>query len=123
MLTLSLCLLIAQVAATPLAQGQPAERPAVVVEVVDPFWIPLPGIEILVRREDRPEPVARARTSKSGTAEFLLSPGARYSIEARHPGFKNGRVKSFRTVSALSDQATARVQIRLALSGKAIEIQ
>jgi len=83
----------------------------------------LPGIDVRVRREDRVEPLQRGTTSKSGTVEFVLSFSARYSIEAKHPGFKSGRVRSFHTVSSPSDQTTARVQIRLALSGKAIEIQ
>jgi hypothetical protein len=62
--------------------------PTLIVQVVDPVYIPLPESEVTVK------PVSGASSSKSehvdqnGYAKFWLEPGKQYVIEAQSPNFK-----------------------------------
>jgi hypothetical protein len=67
--------------------------PNLIVQVVDPVYIPLPESEVTVK------PVSGGGSSKSehvdqnGYAKFWLEPGKQYLIEARSPNFKRKSLK------------------------------
>jgi hypothetical protein len=86
--------------------------PTLIVQVVDPVYIPLPESEVTV------EPVSGERSSKpehvdqNGFARFWLERGKQYVIEAQSPNFKK---KSLRVPIGQPKAAnpTAHVQIML----------
>ena len=67
--------------------------PTLIVQVVDPLYIPLPESEVMVK------PASGKRSSKSehvdqnGYAKFWLEPGEQYVIEAQSPNFKKKSLK------------------------------
>ena len=97
--------------------------PSLIVQVVDPAWIPAPGIEIIVRARHDRGAVQRKRASMNGTAEFWLESQAEYSIETtQESGFRSASIKSCRTFVPSQSHPTAYVQIRLQISGKPVVI-
>jgi len=91
--------------------------PTITVQTVDPLWLPLPGVNITITPRTKGARNATAVTDARGIAKFWLQQGAEYAIEGRLEGFKAGRVKSVRTVSAPHNDFVPQVQIRLELSG------
>lgn len=95
-----------------------AEPPSLIVQVVDPGWLPLGGAEVTVsirpvagKRESRV-----AHTMDDGDAKFWI-PGdprdADYTIEANYGGFKTKRLKGVHLGGLSSSRPTAYVQIQL----------
>ena len=120
--------LIALIALQAVAPCNPTPRPiepaSLMVQVVDPVWLPLPGIELrLTPRGGGTSQVVR--TTNAGSVELWLPREREFKIEVRHPGFKSATIEWVRT-PALSESAmypTAHVQIRLTLAGKPAQVQ
>jgi hypothetical protein len=90
--------------------------PTLIVEVVDPVWIPLPESEVTVKP-------ARGGSSKSahsddnGNAKFWVETGVAYTIEVKREGFNKKTVKHVFLAMPKPASPTARVQIKLEPSG------
>jgi hypothetical protein len=112
MLTILLIILGLGHCTTPSYRATEEGPPTLIVQVVDPVYIPLPESEVTVK------PVSGEGSSKSehvdqnGYAKFWLEPGKQYLIEARSLNFKKKSLK----VSIGQPRAanpTAHVQIML----------
>jgi hypothetical protein len=105
-----------------LALGQaggahPGVPPALVVQVVDPLRLPVPGIRVTVVPAPG-SPSTVARTGRLGFAEFWLPRGAEYSIEVQHPSFRKKRIDHVRIgKSELSPTAYVQIQSELRQGG------
>jgi hypothetical protein len=84
-----------------LIQTQPAEcapparpdaPPALVVQVVDPLWLPIPGADVTVVGKSGAGQMV-SKTGREGYAEFWLPREADYAVEAALVGFKAKHVK------------------------------
>jgi hypothetical protein len=112
MLTIFLLVLGLGRCTTPAHPTTDEGPPTLIVQVVDPVYIPLPESEVTV------EPVSGEKSSKkehvdqNGYARFWLERGKQYVIEARSPSFKK---KSLRVPigQPKAANATAHVQIML----------
>ena len=96
------------------------QLPSLVVQVVDPNWLPTPGAKVIVKPLDRNtqlEP-GHAETDKDGFASFILPRDAEYAIEVELYGFKRERVRPVHLFKARGSSDTAYVQVRLRLSGR-----
>jgi hypothetical protein len=83
-----------QVTVSPCASAPPTrtDPPRVVLQTVDPGWLPLPGVEVRLKpKKGKPE-VALA--SNDGQARFWVPRDADYSIEVKLTGFKTVRIKT-----------------------------
>jgi hypothetical protein len=114
-------LLLLQVTGSPCAAAESArtDPPTVVVQVVDPSWMPLPGIEVVLTRKKGSREATR--TSNDGNAKFWVAQGAEYSVEVKYPGFKTVKMKTVE-IGRSTPFATAHVQVRLKVSGPFVEV-
>ena len=98
------------------AQTQP---PSLIVQVVDPNWVPIPGAQVMIKRlgEDTPLKSYRSETDKDGYAKFIVPNDTDYDIEASLYGFQRGRVNHVHLFKASSSSTSPYVQLRLRLSG------
>lgn len=105
-------------------QASPAvpQSPSLVVQVVDPTWLPVPGAEVTVKplHGDAQSKSNRTETDKDGYAKFLVPGDADYSIEVKSYGFKRERMKNMHLFKPSSSPAY--VQLRLRLSGPFITV-
>jgi len=97
---------------------KPTEPPFLVVKVVDPSWLPLPGAEVTVsiRSVTGKKESKVAYTTDDGDAKFWIpgDPGdADYTIEANYGGFKAKRRKGVHLGTHSSSSPTAYVHIQL----------
>jgi len=109
MLILALLLQAAAAPCTP--DPTPSSPPALVVQVVDPSWLPIPGADVRVTRHDDSRPGKVLFAGPEGYARAWSLEGE-YDIEAQLPGFKKGRIKGVRLGSSTLSPTTY-VQIRL----------
>lgn len=95
---------------------EPKGPPTIIVQVVDPAWIPVPGARV--------ETVQEARSDGKGSTQFWLGGDAEYDIEVSSPGFRKARVRAVRVTRAPPSSAfpTAHVQIRLKLAGPTVTV-
>ena len=110
-----------QVTASPCASAPPVrtDPPTVVVQTVDPGWLPLPGVEVTLKpKKGKPE-VARA--SNDGQARFWVPRDTDYSIEVKATGFKTVRIKTAHFVNS-SLFPTAYVQVQLHIAGPMVTV-
>jgi hypothetical protein len=100
----------------PPGQTQP---PSLIVQVVDPGWLPIPGAEVTLKplREEAQLKSNRAETDKDGYAKFFVPGDADYAIEARWYGFRRESLKSVHLFKAAGSSSPAYIQFRLRLSG------
>jgi hypothetical protein len=94
----------------------PSGPPALVVQVVDPLWLPLPGAEVHVTT--RRAAVQTQHTGAQGYAQIWVAAEADYDIEAQLVGFKTKRVKAVRLGKRSESSPTAYVQIQLPLAAR-----
>ena len=107
------------------------QPPTLLVEVVDPVWLTVPGATVtVIPRADRKKRYT-ATTDHDGIARFSVPRNADYDIEAAVTGFKKGRIKSVRliggVISESNEQArptpAPRIQMRLKLSGISVVVE
>lgn len=122
LIELAVVLVASQLPCVPAAE--PKEPPTIIVQVVDPVWLPVPGAQIEVKQRARREIVQKARSDTEGRARFWLEGDAEYDIEAFYPGFRKARVHAVRLTRApaTSPFPTAYVQIRLKLARTAVTV-
>jgi carboxypeptidase family protein len=94
----------------------PTEPPSLVVQVVDPAWLPVAGAEVSVDPLDAKSQSDSKRADKDGYARFFKLAAADYSIEVKLPGFKPGRLNPMRLLKRTDGSPTAYVQMQLRLS-------
>jgi hypothetical protein len=119
---ISFLLVLAQAALPCPSPARPVEVPSVIVQVVDEAWIPLPGIEVVVKRLDKKEPVLAMRTDKNGSVGLHLPSQADYAVEAKYPSLKSAKVKSFHTFTRSEAYPSAYIQLRMLPSGKPVTV-
>jgi hypothetical protein len=100
-------------------QPTPADEegpPTLIVEVVDPVWIPLPFSEVTVKPAHGGESKS-AHADDNGNAKFWLKTGEEYTIEAKTEGFNKKIVKHVFIARPKPSSPTAHVQIKLQPKG------
>jgi hypothetical protein len=111
---------------TPCTPAMPSSNPSVlIVEVVDPGWLPLPRMEVRVKAKGASGKTERAFTDVDGVAAFSVPRGIEYDVEVvQAPGFKKGEQKGvFISTNRLAEpQPAARVQVRVKLSGPKVHV-
>jgi hypothetical protein len=102
-------------------QAPPAQTqsPSLIVQVVDPDWLPIPGAEVTLTplSEDAQLKSNRTETDKDGYVKFFVPGDADYAIEARLYGFKRESLKHVHLFKAAGSSSPAYLQLRLRLSG------
>ncbi len=111
-----------QAAATPCAPATtPSAPPPLIVQVVDPAWLPIPGAEVIVTSRKSPRARGTATAGRDGFAQLTVPRDAEYDIEARLPGFKTGRVKGVQlSTSTLMPTAYVQVRLKVAITGEPV---
>jgi hypothetical protein len=99
----------------------PAQKqsPSLIVQVVDPGWLPIPGAEVELKplRGDAKTKSDRKETDKDGYAKFFAPGDADYDIEVEVYGFKRGRLNRVHLFKPSGSSSTAYVQLKMSLSG------
>ena len=67
--------------------------PTLIVQVVDPVYIPLPESEVTVKPASGKGSSKSEHVDENGHAKFWVEPGKQYVIEAKSPGFKRKSLK------------------------------
>jgi len=102
-------------------QASPAQiqSPSLIVQVVDPAWLPVPGAEVTLKplRADAQLKSNRTRTDKEGYAKFFVPGDADYAIEVELYGFKHERLKCVHLFKTSDSPTPAYVQLKLRLTG------
>jgi hypothetical protein len=93
------------------------QSPSLIVQVVDPVWLPVPGAEVTLKPLSTGAKSNRTETDKDGYARFSVPGDADYSIEAKLYGFKRERLKRVHLLKTSGSSAPAYVQLQLRLSG------
>ena len=90
-----------------------------IVQVVDPVWLPVPAAEITFNRctRTRKSKSNRTKTDENGYAKFFVPGDADYAIDVELYRFKPGRLKSVHLFDTSSSPDPRYVQIKLRLSG------
>jgi hypothetical protein len=97
-------------------QTQP---PSLIVQVVDPEWLPIPGAEVTIKPPggDAQTKSDRKATDKDGYAKFFAPGDADYAVEAEKYGFKRARLNRVHLLKPSGSFPTAYVQLKMSLSG------
>jgi hypothetical protein len=120
-----LFLVLAQLAANPCQPSSTQSKaPSIVVQVVDPNWLPVPGAEVTVKPMESKTAVKRDQedTDKDGYAKFFVPGDADYEIDAALYGFKPEQLKGVHLFKTSGASTPAYVQLRLRLSGPSTTI-
>lgn len=111
-------LLLVQAAPSQAPPPRPSEPPVLVVQAVDPRWLPIPGAEVAVApRGGKGAPMV-VRADKDGYAEFWMARETEYSVKVSVIGFKPSKTQSIRISSATTSSPTAYLQLQLPFSRK-----
>ncbi len=94
------------------AEAPTGGPPALIVQVVDPLWLPMPGIPVAVIPAASGAEQRVGRTGQKGFTEFWLPRGAEYSVEVHSRGFKKKRIEHVR-IGKSTVSPTAYVQVQL----------
>ena len=86
-----------------------------VVQAVDPLWLPIPGAVVTARARSSGNLVQRGTSDALGFAALEIPHSGTYTVEITHPGFKKGSAKGV-PVDAMGT-SISHVQVRLKLSG------
>jgi hypothetical protein len=100
---------------------QPTSPPTVVVQVVDPVWLPIPGASVSLSANGRQN--HKAYTDREGNARFWVAENTEYAIEAEKTGFKRKRLKHLYIHNNSDPFPTAYVQVKLGTAGKVIIVE
>jgi len=90
---------------------------SLIVQVVDPVWIPLPESEVTVKPAPGKGSSKSGHADENGYAKFWVDTGVEYTIEAKTRGFNKKTMKHVFIAKAKPSSPTAHVQIRLQPSG------
>jgi hypothetical protein len=111
------------VTCTALALAASVEAAAITlsVQLVDKGWMPVPGVEAIVRRVDScsagsgsSTPIlGTSTTNKAGWADFDVTAMANYTITVKSQGGFKGASKCIRLYNSVPAQPHAYVQIQL----------
>lgn len=106
------------------ASSVQTQSPSLVVQVVDPNWLPTPGVKVTVKPLDGDGQLKLnpAYADKNGYASFQVRGNADYAIEADQYGFKPGRVSNVHLFKTSGSPTPAYVQLKLRLSGPAVRV-
>jgi hypothetical protein len=113
-----------QSAATP----PPTGSPIVIVQTVDPGYLPINGATVTVTALGGKKQSFTARTEDGGYARFFfpaesgISVGLGYSIEVKMPNFKTARVNQLVLRSPTESPYVPNVQFVMKLTGKAVVV-
>ena len=69
--------------------------PILIVQVVDPVYIPLPESEVIVKPASGKGSSKSEHVDQNGYAKFWVEPGKQYVIEAKSPNFNKKSLKVF----------------------------
>jgi hypothetical protein len=100
--------------ATPVSEEGP---PTLIVEVVDPVWIPLPDSEVTVKPASGKGSARSAHADDNGYAKFWVATGVEYTIEAKTRGFNKKTLRHVFIAKPKPSSPTAHVQIKLQPTG------
>ena len=98
------------------------EPPSLIVQVVDPNWLPIPGAEVTVKPLSGKAESKVGHTNNDGSAEFWVQGDADYAIEAKRGGFKTKQLKHLHLTKSSAPFPTAYIQFQLKLSGPSITV-
>ena len=101
---------------------QTSSPPTLIIQVVDPVWMPPPGASVSISAKGHLQN-CRAYTDREGNAKFWLARNTEYVAEAELTGFKKKRVKQIFIFENSDSHPTAYVQIKLKLAGRTITVQ
>jgi len=105
------------------APTTPEGPPALVVQVVDQLWLPIPGALVRVIPSAGAGEKKETRTGREGYAQFWLPPDGEYAVEALLENFKGKRVKGVRIWKRPETPPTAYVQLQLVFSGPKVTVE
>jgi len=91
--------------------------PTLIVQVVDPVWIPLPEAEVTVKPSSGKGDSKSAHTDANGYAKFWVDTGVDYTVEAKTVNFNKKTLKHVFIAKPKPASPTAHVQIKLQPSG------
>jgi hypothetical protein len=93
----------------------PIQPPILIVQVVDPSWLPVPGaaVTVTVKLVTGKKESTVAYTMDDGDAKFSIPGDADYTIEANYGGFKTKRLKGVHLGTHSSSRPTAYIQVHL----------
>lgn len=97
--------------------ARPQGPPTLIVQVVDPIWLPVPGIQVAVIGAGPGGERKVGRTSQQGFADFWVARGAAYSIEVHHPSYRKKHIDVRLGKSDASPTAYVQVQFELRHAG------
>jgi len=98
------------------------ESPPLIVQVVDPNWLPIPGAEVTVKPSTGKTGSQIGHTKKDGSAEFWIQGDADYAIEVKQRGFKTNQLKHVHLTKPSGPFPTAYIQFQMKLSGTSITV-
>jgi hypothetical protein len=113
-LLLFLCLGTAEQPISGTAQDE--GPPTLIVEIVDPVWIPLPDSEVTVKPTHGGSSKS-AHADENGNVKFWVETGVAYTVEVKSQGFNKKTVKHVFIRKPKPDSPTAHVQVKLEPSG------
>jgi hypothetical protein len=118
-----LLLFLLQSSSAPCPPAAPAiGSPSIIVQVVDPDYLPIVGATVTVSSLASKAHSSSAHTGDKGYTEFFVPPDTDYSIEVKMQNFKNARLKHLHISKPESSARTAYVQIVMKITGTAIEV-
>jgi hypothetical protein len=112
MLTILLFVLGLGHCTTPVYPTTDEGPPTLIVQVVDPVYVPLPESEVIVKPASGEGSSKSEHVDQNGYAKFWLERGKMYVIEAQSPNFKKKSLK-VPIGQPKSTTPTAHVQIQL----------
>jgi hypothetical protein len=119
---LFLFLLRSSSAPLPIAPPAPTVPPSIVVQAVDPDYLPIVGATVSVSSLANKSHSVSAHTGDKGYAEFFVPPESDYSIEVRIQNFKDARLKRLHISKPESSARVAYVQIVMKIAGRTVEV-
>jgi hypothetical protein len=119
-----LLLLFLQSNAAPCSSATPppAGAPSLIVQAVDPDYIPIPGAHVMVKPLNSNAQTILSSTDGDGYARIFAPEDTEYSVEINLVGFKNDRVKSLHLGNRTHAPHTAYIQFVMKLSGSGVAI-
>jgi hypothetical protein len=122
---IAMLLLILQAGGVPNGQSpcpdqtskqNPPGAPALIVQVVDPTWLPISDADVTVKAEDSQKTEMKQATQSDGFAKFWLPWGDRsptYTIRVKSQHFKEAVAEGIHPPEAGTTLPTVNVQLRL----------